>query len=86
MITLSLLIAACFTLVSPQLALAQHTALMDLYDALGSKGTKKGKNIFLLTFFHSGCSNSTCPRFAVNQPCPDVGIRLTCSGANVTAL
>jgi hypothetical protein len=36
MITLSLLIAACFSLVSPQLALAQHTALMQLYDALGS--------------------------------------------------
>jgi uncharacterized membrane protein SirB2 len=35
MITLSLLIAACFTLVSPQLAPAQHTALMALYDALG---------------------------------------------------
>jgi hypothetical protein len=35
MITLSLLIAACFTVVSPQLALAQHSALMALYDALG---------------------------------------------------
>ena len=35
MITLSLLLAACFTLVSPQLAMAQHTALMELYDALG---------------------------------------------------
>ena len=35
MITLSLLIAACFTLVSSQLALAQHTALMELFDALG---------------------------------------------------
>ena len=35
MITLSLLIAACFNVVSPQLELAQHTALMELYDALG---------------------------------------------------
>jgi hypothetical protein len=47
MITLSLLIAACFTLVSPQLALAQHTALMDLYDTMGL-----GKNGFFLSFFH----------------------------------
>jgi hypothetical protein len=48
MITLSLLLAACFTLVSPQLALAQHTALMALYDALGvatvtEKEKKKSK-------------------------------------------
>jgi hypothetical protein len=51
MITLSLLIAACFTLVSPQLALAQHTALMALYDALGvatqRRKRKKQKIIFL---------------------------------------
>jgi hypothetical protein len=46
MITLSLLIAACFTLVSPQLALAQHTALMELYDALGLKGTNERKKYF----------------------------------------
>ena len=43
MITLSLLIAACFTLVSPQLAPAQHTALMDLYDALGVATVTRGK-------------------------------------------
>jgi hypothetical protein len=53
MITLSLLIAACFTLVSPQLALAQHTALMALYDALGvanvtEKEKQGAKIIFLL--------------------------------------
>ena len=51
MITLSLLLAACFTLVSPQLALAQHTALMALYDALGvatqRRKRKKQKIIFL---------------------------------------
>jgi hypothetical protein len=41
----ALLIAACFTLVSPQLALAQHTALMALYDVLGL-GTKKKKIFF----------------------------------------
>jgi len=43
MITLSLLIAACFTLVSPQLALAQHTALMALFDALGVATSQKNK-------------------------------------------
>jgi hypothetical protein len=51
MITLSLLIAACFTLVSSQLAPAQHTALMDLYNALGvatdtEKENKEQKNNF----------------------------------------
>jgi hypothetical protein len=52
MITLSLLIAACFTLVSPQLALAQHTALMALYDALGLATVKrKGKNSEQKIFF-----------------------------------
>jgi hypothetical protein len=55
MITLSLLLAACFTLVSPQLALAQHTALMDLYVALGvaTKQRKQGekKMIFLSSLF-----------------------------------
>jgi hypothetical protein len=37
MITLSslLIAAACITLVSSQLALAQHTALMELYNSLG---------------------------------------------------
>ena len=43
MFTVSVLIAACFTLVSPQLAPVQHMALMDLYDALGSKRKKKEK-------------------------------------------
>ncbi len=56
MITLSLLIAACFTLVSPQLAPAQHTALMELYDALGvatvtEKENKEQKIIFLFSVF-----------------------------------
>jgi len=47
MITLSFLIAACFTLVSPQLALVQHTALMALYDALGSANRhKERKKVF----------------------------------------
>jgi hypothetical protein len=52
-VTLSLLIAACFTLVSPQLALVQHTALMALYDALGlgtvteKRKKQRAKNIFL---------------------------------------
>jgi hypothetical protein len=53
MIILSLLIAACFTLVSPQLALAQHTALMELYDALGLATREKNvffSNIFSLPF------------------------------------
>jgi hypothetical protein len=57
MITLSLLIAACFTLVSSQLALAQHTALMELYDALGvatvtEEESKEQKIIFLFRLFH----------------------------------
>jgi hypothetical protein len=32
----SFLVTSCFTLVAAQLELSQHTALMDLYDALGS--------------------------------------------------
>jgi len=45
--TLAFLVATCFTLVSPQLALVQHTALMDLYDALGSnKPSQIEKNRF----------------------------------------
>jgi hypothetical protein len=32
----SFLVTSCFTLVAAQLQLSQHTALMDLYDALGS--------------------------------------------------
>jgi hypothetical protein len=55
----SFLVTSCFTLVSAQLQLSQHTALMDLYSALGSnrqttrntcvanKKKKKKKNIFL---------------------------------------
>ena len=43
MFTVSVLIAACFTLVSLQLAPVQHMALMDLYNALGSKRKKKEK-------------------------------------------
>jgi hypothetical protein len=50
MITLSLLLAACFTLVSPQLALAQHTALMELYDALGVATDIKRKFFFFFFF------------------------------------
>jgi hypothetical protein len=55
--SLPLLIAACFTLVSPQLALAQHTALMELYNALGlstvtEKESKEQKIIFLFRLFH----------------------------------
>jgi hypothetical protein len=48
----SSLIAAGFTLVSPQLALAQHTALMELYDALGlATVTEKSRTKkFLLLF------------------------------------
>jgi hypothetical protein len=30
------LVTSCFTLASAQLELSQHTALMDLYNALGS--------------------------------------------------
>jgi hypothetical protein len=55
MITLSLLIAACVTFVSPQIALAQHTALMELYDALGwaTNGFVFGflLNVFLFRLF-----------------------------------
>ncbi len=51
MITFSLLIAACFTLVSPQLALAQHTALMELYEALGVWATDKEKKSFFVPTF-----------------------------------
>jgi hypothetical protein len=85
MITLSFLIAACFTLVSPQLALVQHTALMTLYDALGSANRhKERKKSFFLTFLSSGCPPVLCARFAATAPCS--GSRLTCSGGNVTAL
>jgi hypothetical protein len=48
MITLAFLITTFFTLVSPQLVLVQHTALMALYDALGSKRQRREKNLFLL--------------------------------------
>jgi hypothetical protein len=57
MITLSLLIAACFTLVSPQLAPAQHSALMELFDALGvwqpsqRRKARSKKIIFLFRLF-----------------------------------
>jgi hypothetical protein len=54
MITLSLLIAACFTLVSSQLAPAQHTALMELYDALGvasDRERRRKKKVFLFQLF-----------------------------------
>jgi hypothetical protein len=83
MIILSLLIAACFTLVSPQLALAQHTALMELYNALGlSTVTEKESKEQKSNFFCSGCLQ--CPRFAATAPC--FGTHLACSGGNVTGL
>jgi hypothetical protein len=53
MITLSFLLAACFNLASSQLALAQHTALMALYDALGvatDTEKKARKSDFFLSF------------------------------------
>jgi hypothetical protein len=34
----SFLVTSCFTLVAAQLELSQHTALMDLYSAIGSNG------------------------------------------------
>ena len=85
MISLSFLIAASFTLVSPQLALAQHTALMELYDALGlaiveDRTARAKKN----NFFSSGCPPGVCPRFAATAPCS--GGPLTCVGSNATAL
>jgi hypothetical protein len=63
MITLSLLIAACFTLVSSQLAPAQHTALMELYDALGvatvtEKESKEQKNNFSLQVVLLHCARA----------------------------
>jgi hypothetical protein len=57
----SFLVTSCFTLVAAQLELAQHTALMDVYNALGSNGNdketkianeKKKKNVFLFRLFH----------------------------------
>jgi hypothetical protein len=82
-ITLSLLIAACFTLVSPQLALSQHTALMELYDALGLATVTESKEQKII-FLSSGCPPASCPRFLTTAPCS--GDRLTCSGSNVTGL
>lgn len=49
MLSLALLLAvAGFTLVSPQLAPLQHTALMDLFDALG---LKENTDDFFFFFF-----------------------------------
>ncbi len=58
MTTLSLLIVACFTLVSPQLELAQHTALMALYDALGvAIVTEKEERAKIILFFRLSSCN-----------------------------
>jgi hypothetical protein len=71
MITLSLLIAACFSLVSPQLALAQHTALMQLYDALGSATVfeKVFFFFFLIFCFSLSFRLSSCVVSALRGEC-----------------
>jgi hypothetical protein len=86
----SFIVFSCFTLVSAQLQhlqLSQHTALMDVYDALGSNG-QTTRNTRVANeknrFCSSGCSPSLCPRFAATAPCN--GSRLTCSEGNVTYL
>jgi hypothetical protein len=53
----SFLVTSCFTLVAAQLELSQHTALMDLYNALGanSQTTRKRKTsqtFLLFRLFH----------------------------------
>jgi hypothetical protein len=64
---------------------------MALYDALGvatvtEKETTSSKksDFFFFFVFSSGCPPDLCPRFVANAPCS--GIRLTCSGSNVTGL
>jgi hypothetical protein len=79
----TLLSALSVAFVSTQLALQQHTALMELYTALGPQNKQTNKAV--VDFFSfPGCDTSTCTRFPQNQPCSGVG--LECSGSNVVAL
>lgn len=63
-LTLSLIVVVA-TQASSHLLIAQHEALLQLYDAIGCKNDLR------------------CPRFAVDEPCPD-GPFLTCEFGFVT--
>jgi hypothetical protein len=69
----------------------QHSALMSVYDALGSSHVDEVKVVlhslfvFRFFFFWAGCNDATrCPRFDASSNC--IGSGLICSDGNVTRL
>jgi hypothetical protein len=68
------------------LELAQYTALMTVYDALGSSHADEVKSFCrsLFGFFRAGCNATLCPRFNASSNC--IGSGLICSGGKVTRL
>lgn len=77
--------AAMSQVLSPSLSIVEHSALVSLYDEIGSAPIP----IELESEFQSivpqpGCSESTCPRFSNRGPC--VGEHIVCNNAHVEQL
>jgi hypothetical protein len=78
-----------FVLAQP-LGFGQHTALMSVYDGLGSSHVDLGVLLhfqfffFFFFFFRAGCNETVCPRFNESSNCTGSG--LICTDGNVKEL
>jgi hypothetical protein len=85
------LLAICWShcVLTQPLEAAQHSALMSVYDGLGSSHVDDEVKSFCIhflffAFFRAGCNATVCPRFNASSNCTGTG--LICSGGKVTQL